>query len=199
MKVLVACEESQVVCNAFRAKGHEAYSCDIIPTRGNHPEWHILEDVLNHLTDGWDMVIGFPECRYLANSGVRWISKMPSRMQNVKEASGFFYKLWNSDIPKICLENPIPHKYAELPQYSQIIHPWMFGHMEQKPTCLWLKGLPKLAETNNVKEEMLKLPANVRQRVHYMAPSEHRARDRAVTYMGIADAMADQWGKVAGI
>jgi hypothetical protein len=118
-------------------------------------------------------------------------------MVKVKEASDFFYKLWNANIPKICLENPIPHKYAELPQYSQIIHPCMFGHMEQKPTCLWLNGLPKLIETDNVKEEMLKLPANVRQRVHYMPPSEHRARDRAVTYQGIADAMADQWGSLA--
>jgi hypothetical protein len=113
----------------------------------------------------------------------------------LEKASEFFYTLWNAPIPKICLENPIPHKYGKLPEYSQIIHPWQFGHMEQKPTCLWLKGLPKLTETNNVREEMLKLPANKRQRIHYMPPSETRTKERSVTYRGIGEAMASQWSE----
>jgi hypothetical protein len=222
MKVLVGCEESQVVCKAFRELGHEAYSCDILPCSGGHPEWHIQDDIRNLLfgtgnyeshiypsgapTPGnqafWDIMIAHPDCRYLANSGVRWLynsdgSKNETRWWDLANASAFFMLLYDGvtcKIPKICIENPIPHKYGNLPKYTQIIHPWQFGHMEQKPTCLWLKGLPKLVETNNVKSEMLKLPANQRQRIHYMTPSEHRQRDRAVTFSGIAKAMSEQWG-----
>ena len=119
-------------------------------------------------------------------------------------AQDFFYFLYDSTrrhhIPRVCIENPIPHKYMYgnglIEKYTQIIHPWQFGHMEQKPTCLWLKNLPLLKETNNVKEEMKKLPANKRQRIHYMAPSETRSRERSVTYTGIANAMAEQWGSL---
>jgi hypothetical protein len=217
MRVLVACEESQVVCKAFRAKGHEAYSCDIISCSGGHPEWHIQTDILNlrgmskpndpvstpkvpsNLPSKFDLMIAHPPCTYLANSGVCHLynkdkSRNEQRWEELEKASDFFYSLWNAPIPKICIENPIPHKYARLPKYTQIIHPWQFGHMEQKPTCLWLKGLPKLTETNNVKEEMLKLPANKRQRIHYMPPSESRQKERSVTYQGVADAFAEQWG-----
>lgn len=194
MKVLVACEESQRVCQAFRDKGHEAYSCDILPTSGKHPEWHIQDDVLNHLNNGWDLMIAHPPCTYLANSGVCWLYKQPDRWEKLNEAANFFFKLWRSPIFRICIENPIPHQYGLLPRYSQIIHPWQFGNMEQKPTCLWLKGLPALKETRNVRDEMKKLPANKRQRIHYMAPSADRQKERSKTYPGIAEAMADQWG-----
>ena len=199
MRVLVACEESQEVCKAFRAKGHEAYSCDIIPCSGGHPEWHIKDDVLKHLGEGWDMMIGHPTCTYLCNSGVCHLYKKDGAINHERwilkeKASDFFYKLWDADIPKICLENPIPHKYADLPAYTQIIHPWMFGHTEQKATCLWLKGLPLLKETNNVYNEMMTLPKRERERLHHLPPSKDRAKIRSKTFVGIAEAMATQWG-----
>jgi hypothetical protein len=199
MKVLVACEESQRVCRAFRDTGHEAMSCDILKTSGKHEEWHIQGNVLDWIQkeDGriWDMMIAHPPCTYLCNSGVSWLWRQEERWEHLCEAAGFFYKLWNAPVDKICIENPIPHKYGSLPKYSQIIHPWQFGHMEQKPTCLWLKNLPPLKETNNVYDEMKKLPANKRQRIHYMAPSATRQQERSKTYPGIAAAMAEQWGK----
>ena len=231
LKVLVGCEQSQVVTKAFRALGHEAYSCDILPCSGGHPEWHIQDDVLKHLNDGWDMGIFHPPCTYLSNSGVGWLFNYKGeslrrwevwgltgytgplwrradikRFRKMHDAAEFFSKLLLADIPRIVIENPIQHKYAfesivmrmpfekiEYSKYDQIIHPWMFGHMEQKPTCLWLKNVPPLKETDNVYEEMKKLPANQRQRIHYMPPSAHRAQDRAVTYEGIGAAMASQW------
>jgi hypothetical protein len=211
MKVLVACEESQVVCKAFRAKGHEAYSCDILPTVGDHPEWHIQDDALNHLHDGWDMLIAHPPCTYLANSGVCHLynkdgSVNQDRWDKMKKAAEFFRSLWCCPIEKICIENPIMHKHGkhyagvafahDLPEFKQVIQPWMFGHLEQKATCLWRRNLPQLKPTNNVRGEMMKLPDNKRQRLHYMPPSPTRSRDRAVTFQGIADAMAEQWGGV---
>lgn len=227
MKVLVACEESQAVCNAFRARGHEAYSCDILPTRGAHPEWHIQGDILDVLKFGagftqaktpirsevrqrekwdlgWDLMIAHPPCTYLSNSGVTWLynkdgSHNEPRWQEMKKAAEFFKMLLYTEIPHIVIENPVQHKYAREEigvGPGQIIHPWQHGHMEQKPTCLWLKNVPALKETNNVYDEMKKLPANERQRIHYMAPSATRQRDRSVTYAGIAAAMADQWGNL---
>ncbi len=153
MKLLVACEESQAVTIAFRNKGHEAYSCDIQDCSGDHPEWHIKSDVTKILNDNWDMIIAHPVCKYLANSGVSWIYRDNTRMEKVKKAAEFFMMFYNCDCGKVCIENPIPHKYGELPKYSQIIQPWMFGHTESKATCLWLRGLPKLKETNNVKRK----------------------------------------------
>lgn len=227
MKVLVACEESQVVCNAFRARGHEAYSCDILPTRGAHPEWHIQDDVMNviqHQEDEkrdeelsmrisygrcviaweWDLLIAHPPCTYLANSGVchlynkdKTINK--ERWQEMIKAAEFFKKLLYFPIQRIVIENPIHHKYAREEigiSPGQIIQPYQFGHMEQKATCLWLKNVPALKETNNVKEEMMKLPDNQRQHLHYLPPSENRQRIRSVTFQGIAEAMADQWGNL---
>ena len=196
MKVLVACEESQVVCQAFRKKGHEAYSCDLLPTRGENPEWHILGDVRDNLT-GWNLIIAHPPCTYLANSGVCHLVKAgrfnQDRLGRLQEAHNLFWDILNAPCEKICVENPIPHKYARLPKYTQIIQPWMFGHPEQKATCLWLKGLPKLVPTNDVKEEMMKLPDNKRQRLHYLPPSANRQRIRSTTFSGIAEAMADRW------
>ena len=214
MKVLVACEESQVVCKAFRARGHDAFSCDILPCSGGHPEWHIKNKIQhiiwnNHFIteDGelwwvpkWDLIIGHPECKYITNSGVRHLynkdhTRNTKRWELLEEARKFFLFLLETPYAdKVCIENPIPHKYARLPKYTQIIHPWMFGHMESKATCLWLKGLPPLKETNNVYDEMMTLPANKRQRLHYLPPSPDRSRIRARTFEGIAAAMAEQWG-----
>jgi len=185
MRVLVACEFSQIVTKAFREKGHEAFSCDLLPTEGT-PDWHIQDDVLKHLDENWDMMIAFPPCTYLCNSGVRWLHTMPGRFDNMILASEFFYKIWNSGIEKICVENPIPHKQAMLPAYSQIIQPWQFGHGETKATCLWLKGLAELQPTNIVDGREA--------RIHRMPPSKHRSRDRSRTYQGFAEAMTSQWG-----
>jgi hypothetical protein len=210
MRVLVACEESQAVCIAFREKGHEAFSCDIQPCSGGHPEWHIQDDVLNHLNENWDAMVGHPVCRYLANSGVQHLYNKDSsinseRWELMKQAAAFFLKLYNAPIPKIAIENPIMHKYAKEIigiKQTQIIQPWMFGHPEQKATCLWLKGLPKLYPTstslecqnNRTHSKMMKLPKRERERLHYLPPSQDRAKIRSKTFAGIAQAMADQWG-----
>jgi len=199
MKILIACEESQAVCIAFREQGHEAYSCDIIPTSGNHPEWHIQDDVLNHLNDGWDLMIAHPPCTYLSNSGVCWLYQDPFRWGFLDDGAEFFKKLLDAPIERIAIENPIPHKYATErigSTYNQIIQPWMFGHAESKATCLWLKNLPKLKETDNVKEEWKKLPKNEGQRLHCLPPGPERAKLRSKTFSGIAAAMSLQWGNI---
>jgi len=195
MKVLIACEFSGIVREAFNQRGHRATSADLLPTE--IPGDHYQGDVLEILDQGWDLMIAHPPCTYLANSGVCWLKKDPSRWAKMDAASNFFYQMLGAPIPKICVENPIPHGHACLPNYTQIIHPWQFGHMEQKPTCLWLKGLPPLFETNNVKEEMMKLPANVRQRIHYIGPGKNRQKERSRTFLGIGWAMADQWGSMS--
>jgi hypothetical protein len=221
MRVLVGCEESQVVTTAFRARGHEAYSCDLVSTRGEHPEWHIKGDIrgvlvrdsvqsILHENSGseWDLGIFFVPCTDLAVSGARWFPQKRADGSQ-RQAIEFFLDCFNANIPKIAIENPInimcgkrtyikkhfPDLYEKakvLPE-PQIIQPWMFGHMEQKTTCLWLKGLPPLKETNNVYDAMMKLPERERQRIHYMSPGSNRARDRSVTYRGVADAMAGQY------
>lgn len=190
MRVLVACEESQAVCKAFRAKGHEAYSCDILPCSGGHPEWHIQGDAVKILYGRqWDLVIAHPPCTYLCNSGVSWLynkdgSHNIERQKLMIEASEFFHQFL-SYAGAICIENPIPHKYGGLPKYSQIIQPWQFGHGETKATCLWLKNLPLLQPTNIVEGRQ--------QRLHRLPPSKDRAKLRSKTFPGIAEAMADQW------
>ena len=182
LRVLVACEYSQIVTRAFRALGHEAYSCDILPTEGN-PEWHIQGDALEHLS-GWDMLIAFPPCTHLAVSGARWFKeKIADGRQQA--AIDFFMKLVNADIPKIAIENPIGIMSTVYRKPDQIIQPWQFGHGETKATCLWLKNLPKLQPTDIVDG---RLP-----RIHHMPPGPNRARERARTYQGIAKAMSDQW------
>ena len=197
MKVLIACEYSGTVRDAFIAKGHDAVSCDILPT--DKPGPHYQGDVLDIIDDGWDLMIAHPPCTYLTNSGVCHLHKDETRWEKLDEGAKFFKQLLNANIPMICVENPIMHKYAKERignvKQSQIIQPWMFGHTEQKATCLWLKGLPLLIETNNVKEEMMLLPDNQRQKLHYLPPSEDRWKLRSKTYDGIAQAMADQWGK----
>lgn len=198
MKILVACEESQVVCTAFRARGHEAYSCDILPTSGDHPEWHIQGDAITAILSGkWGLVIAHPPCTYLCNSGVRWLKGNPDRFEKMLSAVQFFVNIkayCDTDKIPYCIENPIPHKYAVnsfngysgIGSYSQIIQPWQFGHGETKATCLWLSGLPLLKPTNIVEGR--------EQKVWRMPPGPDRQRLRSVTFPGIAQAMADQWG-----
>ena len=196
MRILVACEESGRVRDAFRIRGHDAWSVDLKPCSGD-PTYHMQRDVLETLHMGWDMMIGFPDCTFMTNSGVLHLHTDPSRWIKLFAAADFFLKLWNAPIPKIALENPIPHCYAARLlgiEYSQLFQPYHHGHPEQKATCLWLKGLSKLKETNNVYKEMMQLTYAERNKVHYMSPSPERAELRSKTYSGVADAMADQWG-----
>ena len=175
--------------------GHEAMSCDLLPTDAPGP--HYQGSVFDIINDGWDLMIAHPPCTYLTNSGVCWLHKDPSRWALLDEGAAFFKALMDAPIPRKCLENPIQHKYARERigrKQNQIIQPWMFGHMEQKATCLWLEGLPLLEPTNNVKEQMMTLPKNQRERLHYLPPSVDRWKLRSTTYQGIADAMAAQWG-----
>ena len=197
MRVLVACEESQAVTKEFRRLGHEAYSCDIIECSGGHPEWHIQGDVLEVINNNWNLMIAHPPCTYLSNSGVSWLHRQEGRWEKMREGALFFKTLFNADIPYIAIENPIMHKYAKEiigEGQTQVIQPWMFGHPEQKATCLWLKNLPKLKPTENVKHILDALPDNKRQRLHYLPPSADRAKLRSKTFEGIAKAMAEQWG-----
>lgn len=191
MRILVACEESQVVCGAFRARGHEAYSCDIVECSGGHPEWHLHCDVFDVLllpdkrVCGWDMVLAFPPCTHLAVSGARWFAE---KRADGRQQSGidFFMRFTELDCPRVCIENPIGIMSSVYRRPDQIIQPWQFGHGETKATCLWLKGLPLLDATDVV--------AGREGRVWRMAPGPDRARLRSRTYKGIADAMAEQWG-----
>lgn len=192
MNILIACEESGTVRDAFIKKGHNAISCDILPTSSSGP--HIQGPVEHLLKYKWDMIIAHPPCTYLCNSGVHHLHKDPDRWQKMEDAVKFFNMFRDIDCEKVCIENPIPHKYGIGKTYTQIVQPWQFGHPEKKATCLWLKGLPKLIHTKNVKIEMENLPKKLSQRIHYASPSKDRAKIRSKTFQGIADAMADQWG-----
>ena len=196
MRVLVACEYSGRVRDAFIRRGHDAMSCDILPTDSPGP--HYQGDVQDILGDNWDLMVAHPPCTYMTNSGVTWLHKDPTRWAKLDDAAAFFKMLLDAPIEKIAVENPIMHKYAKERiggvKQTQVVQPWMFGHTEQKATCLWLKNLPPLVPTNDVKAEMLQLPDNERQRLHYLPPSADRWKLRSTTYMGIAEAMADQWG-----
>jgi len=195
MRILVACEYSGAVRDAFLKRGHDAWSCDLLPTDKTGP--HITGDVLEVVGEGWDLMVAHPPCTYLCNSGVCHLHKSTDRWLDLFKAADFFKSLLNADIPRIAVENPIQHKYARQligPKQTQVIQPWMFGHAEQKATCLWLKGLPQLKETNNVKKEMEGLTNKERQRMHFLPPSKDRWKIRSTTYQGIAEAMAQQWG-----
>ncbi len=196
MKILIACEESGTVREAFAKLGHDTWSCDL--QESSQPGKHIVGDVLPLLKEKWDLVIAHPPCTFITNTGVSWLTGKKAktgRWGELSVACLFFNACKSANADKVCVENPIPHKYATLQigQYSQLIQPYMFGHLERKATCLWLKGLPLLVETNNVKSEMIKLPKNQQQRLHYLPPSPERAKLRSKTFQGIADAMADQW------
>ena len=209
INILVACEESQRVCEAFRKRGGKAYSCDIIDCSGGHPEWHIKQDVLPLLNgncefitmDGishkivgkWDLIIAHPPCTYLSNAGARFLYPKgvlnEERLAKGMIAKDFFMHFYNADCDRIAIENPIPSKVYGLPPYTQTIQPWMFGHPVQKKTCLWLNGLPELQPTNVVEErQSTKIPGN-----WFNSGGKERQKNRAKTFPGIAKAMAEQW------
>jgi len=181
LKVLVACEFSGIVREAFRAKGHDAWSCDLLPTE--IPGQHIQGDILLVLNDNWDMMIAHPPCTHLAVSGARWFK---FKKQEQAEALEFVGLLLNADIEKIALENPVSIISTYYRKPEQIIQPWQFGHGETKTTCLWLKNLPLLKPTSVVEGR--------EQKIWRMPPSKDRGKLRSITYPGIAKAMADQWG-----
>lgn len=181
MKVLIACEYSGAVRDAFIRRGHEAMSCDLLPT--DVPGPHYQGDVLDIINDGWDLMIAHPPCTHLAVSGARWFKE---KQQEQKEALEFVRVLLDAPIPKIALENPISIISSRIRKPDQIIQPWQFGHGETKATCLWLKNLPKLTPTDIVEGR--------EPRVHMMPPSPDRWKERSKTYAGIAEAMATQWG-----
>ena len=194
MRVLIACEFSGVVREAFRSRGHDAWSCDILPALDNSP-YHYQCDVLDILDDEWDLMIAHPPCTYFTNSGVSWLHKDPERWSKLDEAAVFFNALLDADIPKICIENPVPHKYALERiggrKYTQLIHPYQFGHLEQKATCLWLKNLPPLKHTSDLRVQTKSLPIQQKQRILWMG--DNKDGKRSITFNGFADAMASQW------
>ena len=181
MKVLIACEFSGRVRDAFRIRGHDAWSCDILSTEKPGP--HIQSDVLNILNDNWDLMIAHPPCTYLAVSGARW---WETKQVEQRKAIFFFMSLADANILKICIENPVGIMSPFWRKPNQYIQPWQFGHGETKKTGLWLKNLPKLNPTNIVEGREA--------RIHKMPPSKYRSKLRSITYQGIADAMAKQWG-----
>lgn len=194
MRVLVACEESQVVTAAFRRGGHDAYSCDLLPTSGKHPEWHIQADALELVKMDWDMVLAFPPCTHLSSSGAAWFEDK-RRDGRQQMGVGFFIAFTALDhVPFVAIENPVGIMSTLYRKPDQIIQPWQFGHTEKKATCLWLKGLPPLKPTNDVRAEMVALPEAQQQRVHWMAPGPERSKNRSKTFPGVAAAMAAQWG-----
>lgn len=211
MKVLIACEESQRVCTAFRELGHEAYSCDVQECSGGHPEWHIQNDViplingrckfktmdgtLHEIVERWDLLIAHPPCTYLSNAGARYLYKggtlNQERYAKGLEAKEFFMRFYLADCEHICIENPIPSKAYQLPKYSQIIQPYMFGHPYKKATCLWLKNLPVLQSSDIVPIGLVqstKVAGN-----WFNRGGKDRQKNRAKTFLGIAKAMAEQW------
>lgn len=181
MKVLVACEYSGVVRRAFRNLGHEAFSCDLLPSEDGS-EYHIQGDVLHLLDNGWDLMIAHPPCTHLAVSGARWFKE---KILEQKEALEFVRTLMEAKISKIAIENPVSIISSHIRKPDQIIQPWMFGHGETKKTCLWLKNLPPLLPTDIVEGR--------ENRIWKMPPSPDRWRERSRTYTGIAKAMAEQW------
>ena len=198
MKILIACEESQEVCKAFRKLGHKAFSCDTLPCSGGYPKWHIQDDVLKHLNEGWDMMIAFPPCTYLTKAGNMWYNS-PGRKEKRELALKFFLKLTKANIPKICIENPIGYISTMFRKPNQIIQPYYFGDKEQKATCLWLFNLPKLIfpEENKLKKPKPKYICKSGKKVYWSdsfgSNIKDRARIKSKTFPGIAKAMAKQW------
>lgn len=205
MKVLIACEESQEVCKAFRLLGHEAFSCDIQECSGGYPEWHIQGDVLPLLQEKWDLIIAHPPCTYLTVAGNRWFKeekygeKAVERKRLREEAVEFFMKFARADCEKIAIENPIGIMSTRWRKPDQIINPYNFGDPFEKRTCLWLKGLPLLHHTKEVQPEERKKYDSGRTLPSWYAnawslPSKERAKIRSKTFTGMARAMAEQWG-----
>lgn len=217
MRVLVACEFSAVVRDAFRNRGHDAWSCDLLPTEGD-PSYHIQSNALTILKDGWDMLIAHPPCTYLTNAGVRHLFDHvqtkngkqafvhgKERWKLMEEAASFFNTFKDCGIHRIAIENPIPHKYAKqlIGKYNQLIQPWMFGHKKSKAICLWLKNLPPLIPMWNMQEFKGPPPKRMSSKekrdwheVHYASPGKDRWKKRSRFFEGVARAMADQWGSL---
>lgn len=216
MKVLIACEESQAVCKAFRARGHEAYSCDIQEPSGGHPEWHILDDATkilsggvfvtmdgqSHFVEKWELLIAHPPCTYMTNCGAARMRVkgeiQQERYEKAMEAKEFFMKFFNADCPRVAVENPTPMKLIGLPPYTQAIQPYEFGHPYSKRTCLWLRGLPPLVPTEilayhepYVNGGCKDAHGNYRK---FQGRKERDAKSRSKTFQGIAEAMAEQFG-----
>ena len=184
---------SQAVKSELRRGGHEAYSCDLLPTSGRHPEWHIQADALEIVKMDWDMVLAFPPCTHLASSGAKWFEQK-RRDGRQQMGIGFFLAFTALDhVPRVAIENPVGVMSKIYRKPDQIIQPWMFGHPETKATCLWLKGLPLLLPTDDVKEAADALPDNERMRLLHLPPSPERSKLRSKTFPGIARAMATQW------
>ena len=219
MRVLIACEESQAVTKEFRRLGAEAFSCDILPCSGGHPEWHFQDDVFNVIYKGWDMMIAFPPCTYLSVSGAQWYyhpddkhlpieerrphPKYTNRSKDRQEASEFFIRLYNSDIKHIAIENPVGIMNTTFVKPTQIIQPWMFGDEATKTTCLWLKNLPELTPTDIVGKGERTFFASGKSHPKWYADAlakaktpEERRNLRSKTFHGIAKAMAEQWIKI---
>lgn len=202
LKILVACEESQTVCKAFRELGHEAYSCDLLPCSGGHPEWHLQQNVIPLLNRDWDIIIAFPPCTDLCSSGARWFEE--KRKNGSQMASVSFFMLFTSLKCRWAIENPIGIMSNKFRKPDQIIQPWEYGHPETKSTCIWLNDLPKLEPTNIVEPDFMKkengeyykdAKGKRYSRIHFMSRSNpDRAKLRSKTYEGIAKAMAIQWG-----
>jgi len=207
MRILLACEESQAVCKEFRKLGHEAYSCDLLPCSGGHPEWHIQDDVLKVIKQGWDMMIGFPPCTYISYAATSsWNN--PGRLEKRLNALGFFAKLWLADIDKICLENPMGCASPTIAKYSQIVQPYYFGDTESKRTCLWLKNLPTLKHVKG--DNLFEQNTHVEPKIYayyktgkkkgqpiygnnYLKFSDDRGHIRSKFPLGLSKAMAEQW------
>lgn len=192
MKILIACEYSGRVRDAFIKKGHDAISCDILPSESDFGP-HIQGDVTPLLSHKWDMIIAHPPCTYLCVPGAHYLHKQKDRWGKMLDAKKFFEMFLQIDVEKIVIENPVPHKYAELTKYDQIINPWMFGEEFSKRTCLWLKGVKNLVPTNIVsKGDRYTRKDGTTSNSKWYAKSN--AKERSITFQGIADAMADQWG-----
>jgi site-specific DNA-cytosine methylase len=204
MRVLVACEESQEVCKAFRALGHEAYSCDLQECSGGHPEWHIQGDALTEVYFGnYDLLIAHPPCTYFSRAGYHFIYKKPERKTQLVHAFSFVLALWHAPVPLIALENPIGLLNTNWRKPNQIIHPWYFGDGEMKETCLWLKGLPRLQgsmeiamnpKAHHPKPEKSRIGSDGKMKNKYFMGRAKNAKERSKTFPGIARAMAEQWG-----
>jgi len=195
MKILVACEYSGIVRDAFTAKGHDAWSCDILPTES--PGNHFQGDVLEHLDKGWDIMIAHPPCTHLAVSGARWFTEGKKPWSLQEDALDFVRKLLNAPIDKIALENPVSVISTKIKKPNQIIQPFEYGHDVTKRTCLWLKNLPNLKPTKIVKPDIVLVNGKKMSRMHYESfklPSKERSKVRSKFYTGIAQAMAYQWG-----
>ena len=195
MRVLIACEFSQVVCKAFRERGHEAFSCDLLPTEGN-PDWHIQDDVLEYLDLGWDLLIAHPPCTHIASSGARHFRK---KIEDGRQQSAidFFMRFISAPVERLAVENPVGIMSNVYRKPDQIVQPFMFGDTDRKTTCLWLKNLPKLVPTNIVEPDLVRAPSGrMWSRFYYDSyklANADKSKFRSRTFKGMAEAMAEQW------